>query len=395
MELFHGQNVNMDALKKKAFNFRWAEVGEGVIPLTAADPDFPAAREVSQAIIDYLQDGYLSYTPKLGFPSFREAIAKDLRERKDEPVSADLVLPIDSAARGMYLAAAAVLKEGDEAIVFDPVDYLFKNACMAAGATPVYFPTVVKDGEIDFSDLESYITPKTKMFCLCNPHNPLGKVYSKQTLDHILTLCEKYGIWIMNDEIWSDITYGERPFVSINSLGAERNKKTISIYGFSKAYGVAGLRAGCIYCMDEAVFEKIVDVSGVMTTAGGIASLSQIGAEACITKARYWTVAFLQHLKANRDYAYSRLCKMEGIVPNIPEATYLFWIDVTQTGLSSSEFCDYMMEHAKLALVPGSEKMFGPGAEGYVRLCFATSREILTEGLDRLEAGLKKLRGEA
>ena len=94
MELFNAQNVNLDALKKKAFNYRWAEVGEGVIPLTAADPDFPAAREVSQAIIDDLQDGYLSYTPKLGFPSFREAIAKDLRERKNEPVSADLVLPI-------------------------------------------------------------------------------------------------------------------------------------------------------------------------------------------------------------------------------------------------------------------------------------------------------------
>ncbi|MBQ1525196.1 MAG: pyridoxal phosphate-dependent aminotransferase, partial [Firmicutes bacterium] len=101
MELFSSSNINFDALRRKAFNFRWAEVEDGVIPLTAADPDFPVAPEIIGAITDYLSDGYLSYTPKLGLPQLRKAIAEDLCSRKNEGVSEDLVLPVDSAARGM------------------------------------------------------------------------------------------------------------------------------------------------------------------------------------------------------------------------------------------------------------------------------------------------------
>ena len=150
------------------------------------------------------------------------------------------------------------------------MDYLFKNSVLAAGATPVYYPTKIINRKIDFSNLASYITKKTKMLCLCNPHNPLGKLYSKEDLEHIISLCEKYGLYIMNDEIWSDIIYGEQPFVSILSLGRERNLRTMSVHGYSKAYGLAGLIIGYIYCQDKELFEKIVERSAVMTTAGGI-----------------------------------------------------------------------------------------------------------------------------
>lgn len=391
MELFSSSNINFDALRRKAFNFRWAEVEDGVIPLTAADPDFPVAPEIIGAITDYLSDGYLSYTPKLGMPQLRKAIAEDLCSRKNEGVTEDLVLPVDSAARGMYIIAGAVLEPGDEAIVMDPVDYLFKNSVMTAGGVPVYYP-VCPDKEIDFEDLEDYITPKTRMFCLCNPHNPLGKVYSEKALEKLLEVCEKHGLWIMNDEIWSDMILGEKPFVSINSLGGEKNKKTLSVYGFSKAYGLAGLRVGCIYCRDREVFDRLVDASGVMTTAGGVSSLSQVAALAAITKARYWSEAFTDHLRGNARYAVKRLSAMPGIKAYMPDATYIMWLDVRDTGLSSQQFTDFMQEKVKLALVPGSEKMFGPGAEGCVRMCLATGREVLAEGLDRLEKGLEMIR---
>ena len=391
MRLFDDGAVNLDILRERAFNYRWAEVPDGVIPLTAADPDFPVAKEITDALISYIGGGYLPYTPKLGIPAFREAVSRHLRECKGEEVPADLVLPIDSAARGMYVIARTVLRPGDEAIVFDPVDYLFKNAVLAAGATPVFFPTRIVDGKIDFSPLESYITPHTRMIGLCNPHNPLGKVYPREDLEHILSLAEKYDLWIMNDEIWSDITYGEAPFLSILSLGARRNRRTLSVYGFSKAFGVAGLRIGCIYCTDPEIFGRIVEESAVMTTAGGIASVSQIAGTACLEKAGYWTKEFLVHLKKNRDYAVERINGMRGLSTVRPEATYLLWIDIRETGVENTAFCDFLQERAQLALVAGSEKMFGPGGRGYVRLCFATSRAILTEGLDRLERGMELL----
>ena len=392
MALFDNESVNLPALRKKAYNYRWAEVEEDVIPLTAADPDFPVAREIPEAIVEYVEDGYFSYTPKLGLPSFREAIARHLREQKGEEISPELVLPIDSAARGMYVIAQTVLSPGDEAIVFDPVDYLFKNAVLAAGGVPVFFPTKVRDGRVDFSGLEQYITPKTRMICLCNPHNPLGKVYPREDLELILSLSERYDLWIMNDEIWSDIILGETPFLSILSLGAERNRRTLSVYGFSKAYGVAGLRIGAIYCTDWEVFRRILDTSGVLTTAGGISSLSQVAGTACLDKARYWTEAFLEHLRGNCAYAVERINKMPLLSTTAPEATYLLWIDIRETGMTNTGFVEWMKQEARLALVAGSETMFGPGGAGFVRLCFATSREILKEGLDRLEKGILLLK---
>ena len=193
--------INHKILKERAYNMRWAEVEEGVIPLTAADSDFPPAPEISQAMIDYIQGGYFCYTPHRGFASFKESVAKALWERKQEPVNPAYVLPIDSAARGMWAIAQAFLQPGDEAIVFDPVDFLFKTSMETAGAKIILYPMKLRaDGTIDFSDLEQYITPKTKMLGLCNPHNPLGKVYPMEDLDHILSLSEKYGFYIMNDE---------------------------------------------------------------------------------------------------------------------------------------------------------------------------------------------------
>lgn len=395
MNYFCNENINFDVLSKRAYNYRWAELPEGTIPLTAADTDFPVAPEIIKEIVDYVQVGYLSYTPKLGLPEFRQSIAKALNDKKNEHIDPELVLPIDSAARGMYIIAQAVLQPGDEVIIFDPVDYLFKQSALSAKATPVLFPAkVTSEGRLDLSTLESYITPKTRMIGLCNPHNPLGTLYSKEDLELILDLSEKYNLYIMNDEIWSDIVYPPNKFLSIMSLGAERNKRTLSVYGFSKCYGVAGLRIGCVYCHDKALFDKMVEKSDVMTTAGGIASVSQIAGIACLEKAQYMVDAYVAHLAQNRDYACERINAMAMLSVRKPEATFVVFIDVRQTGLSSEQFVDFMLDKVKLALVPGTENFFGPGAEGFVRLCFATSHEVLAEGLDRLEKGISLLQSK-
>ncbi|NCB02295.1 MAG: pyridoxal phosphate-dependent aminotransferase [Spirochaetia bacterium] len=388
--LFSDESVNIDALKQKAYNGRWAEVEEGVIPLTAADPDFPVSSVITDAIIDYLKDGYLSYTPHTGLESFKESIARYINTYKDEEVDPKMVLPIDSAARGMYVIAESVLVPGDEVIVFDPVDYLFRESSLASGASITLFPAKVENDSIDLITLESYITKKTKMICLCNPHNPLGLVYSKEDLDHILTIANKYDLWIMNDEIWSDIVYGEKPFISILSLGKERNKKTLSVFGFSKSFGVAGLRAGALYAHEQEIFNTLVEKSHVKTTAGGIASLSQIGAMAALEKGRPWLEAFLTHLTSNRDYGAQRINAIKGLRCRTPQATYMFFVDISQTGMNSTEFAMRLKSEAKVAVVPGISKFFGPGAEGNVRICYATSRALLTEALDRMEDWVNK-----
>lgn len=394
MALFDDSNVKLDVLKKRAFNYRWAEVPEGVIPLTAADPDYPVAPEIQEAMLDYVKDGYFSYTPKLGYPEFAESISRGLKARKGEEIDPKLILPIDSAARGMYVIAEAVLQPGDEMIVFDPVDYLFRESCLAAGGKVVLFPAKLKDGYIDLTELERYITPKTRMIGLCNPHNPYGVLYRAEDLEHIMALCEKYDLYIMNDEIWSDIVFPEEQYRSIYSLGNERCSRVMSVFGFSKSFGIAGLRAGCVYTTNPDLFERFVENSDVMSTAGGIASISQIAGTACMDKCYYWVDEFLVHLKKNRDYAVERLNQMPLIKAYAPHATYLLFVDIRAFGMKSEEFTDYMKEKVKLAVVSGGEKFFGEGSEGYIRICFATSHAILVEGLDRLEKGIAMLMAE-
>lgn len=384
--------INHKILKERAYNMRWAEVEEGVIPLTAADSDFPPAPEISQAMIDYIQGGYFCYTPHRGFASFKESVAKALWERKQEPVNPAYVLPIDSAARGMWAIAQAFLQPGDEAIVFDPVDFLFKTSMETAGAKIILYPMKLRaDGTIDFSDLEQYITPKTKMLGLCNPHNPLGKVYPMEDLDHILSLSEKYGFYIMNDEIWSDIVYSDAQFNSILKLGNERNARTLSVFGFSKSFGIAGLRAGCVYCQNEETFEKVVAASLTDTTIGGIDALAQVAGQACMEKAYYWVEGFVAQMQKNRDYALERIAKMPGITCHKPQATFVLFPDVHETGMDPVDLVDYLREKHKLSIVPGGERFFGPGSAGHIRICLATSHELLEQGLNRLEQGLREI----
>lgn len=393
MSYFGDENVKLDILKKKAFNYRWAEVEDGVIPLTAADPDYPIAPEIREAMHTYIEEGYFSYTPKTGLEEFKKAFSRAMKERKDEDIPEDLVLPVDSAARAMYIIAQSFLKPGDEMIIFDPCDFLFRESCLSAGAVPVNYKVGLdmKNRKMDLSQLEKCITPKTKMLGLCNPHNPYGLVYTKEELNDIMTLCEKHNLLIMNDEIWSDIIYPDTEFNSIYCLGNERCSRVLSVFGFSKSFGLAGLRIGCVYTTDKEKFRTIVEHSDVMSTAGGATSISQVAAAAAMEKAYYWVDQFREHLTKNRDYAVEFINKIPHLKAYKPQGTYLLYVDISELGMTGEEFTDFLKEDVKLALIPGGLNFFGENSEGHIRICIATSKAILQEGLERLKTGMEHL----
>lgn len=393
MSFFDDENVNLNVLKRKAYNLRWAEVEEGVIPLTAADPDFPCPPMVKQAMLDYISDGYFSYTPKTGFDDFKIALSNYVKDLKNENIPSKNVLPVDSAARAMYIVAKAFLKPGDEMIVFDPCDFLFRESCLAAGAIPVYYSCVIdeKNRKMDLSKLESCITDKTKMIGLCNPHNPYGLTYTKEELDYIMSLCEKYDLYIMNDEIWSDIVYPDAKFESIYCLGNERCHRVMSVFGYSKSFGLAGLRVGCVYTTNDDAFDKLVEASDVMSTAGGATSISQVAAIAAMNDSRDWGKEFIKHLTENRDYAVNFI---NNNIPQLhayrPKATYLLYVDIKDLNCTAVELVDFLKKEVKLSVVPGGHNYFGDQSEGHVRICIATSKGILHEGLNRLKLGVEK-----
>ena len=390
-------NVNFEALKKKAYNYRWAEVEDGIIPLTAADPDYPCAPVIKKAMMDYIEDGYFSYTPKLGLEEFKASFVNYVKRRKGEIIDAKNVLPVDSAARGMFIIAKAFLKEGDEMIVFDPCDFLFREACLASKANVVCCPVDidVTKRKMDLSKLESCITSKTKMIGLCNPHNPYGMVYSKEDLEYIMSLCEKYDLYIMNDEIWSDIIYPDASFNSIYCLGNDRCHRVLSVYGYSKTFGLAGLRIGTIYTTDDNNFNKLVEASEVLSTAGGATSISQVAAVAAMDSTEDWYHDLIKHLEHNRDYAVDFINKLPYLKAYKPQATYLLYVDIRDTKMNSEEFTNFIKENEKLALIPGGHKFFGDRSEGYIRICIATGFDVLKEGLDRLKAGVEKIKEQS
>jgi aminotransferase len=388
---FTDDEINMKALRTRAFNLRWATLPEDVIPLTAADPDFKCAPEIIEAINEYAAERTFAYGPAEGLPQFREVIAKTVLERKNINTSPDLILPVDSAAQGMFVIAKYCLQPGDEAIVFDPVDFLFKASVEAAGGKAVLFPINVQTQILDIDLLKSLITPKTKMICICNPHNPIGKVFSREELESIGQIAVEHDLWIMNDEIWSDIIFPHNKFTSIASLSPEIAERTLTVYGFSKSFGLAGLRVGFIISPSAMVHEGIIETSQVRSTAFGVSTISQVAAQAAFEKCWYWVDGFLQQLTINKNYAVDRLNKMPGISCHHPQGCYLVFPNITRTNKSSTSLTEFLMKEGKVAVVPGAEKWFGPGAEGHIRICISTSHNILKEGLNRIEHALSKL----
>ncbi|AZB34589.1 MULTISPECIES: pyridoxal phosphate-dependent aminotransferase [Chryseobacterium] len=381
--MFTNNDINFEALKRKAYNGRWATLEDGIIPLTAADPDFRAAPEIEQGIIDYIKDGYLSYGPFSGLPEFKKSVADHFNQEKHGSFYAENVLAVNSAAQGMFLIAKYVLNPGDEAIILDPVDFLFKKSVETAGGTVKLCPVNTQTGEIDFEKLIASINSNTKLISICNPHNPLGKVYSKDVLKKVSEIASAHDLWVMSDEIWSDIIYDNRDFYTYSAVSEEAKRKSFTVYGFSKSFGIAGLRIGAVLCNDQEILEDFTEKLNFNSTIEGVSTLSQIAASVALEKAKPWYKEFLSHLQQNRDRAF-RLLKGSGLVtPNLPEATFVLFPKI-ENGMSSDQFAQHVLQYGKVAIVPGSERWFGKGAEGHIRICFSTSQEILEEGLNRI-----------
>ena len=387
---FTNAEVNIEVLKQRAYNMRWAEVPEGVIPLTAADSDFPAAPEIGQALNDYISGGYFSYTPKLGYPSLREAVAKAMWERKGEKVNPDLVLPIDSAARGMDAIAKTVLEPGDEVIVFDPVDLLFGISMRGCGAKVILYPMKRRaDGSIDFSDLEGYITPKTKMLGLCNPHNPLGIVWTEEELRRMMELCLKHHVLVVSDEIHSDLIFHGKRHIPTASLSPEIAANVVTGISATKTFNLAGLQASTAVFPNahmKAMFDKFwTDMDIHRNNAFSITAM-----EVAFNEGEEWLEQLLPYISANFDFVVD-YCKQH--IPKIrtyaPDATYLMWLDCRDLGLSNEALHDFMIQKAKLGLNDGCA--FGRSLNGYMRLNAACPRSVLEQAMRELEAAVNSL----
>ncbi|HMC32094.1 MAG TPA: aminotransferase class I/II-fold pyridoxal phosphate-dependent enzyme, partial [Candidatus Angelobacter sp.] len=393
---FSDNIVRLDLLRERAFNLRWAQQPADVIPLTAADPDFPVCAAIQEELVRYVRDGVLSYGPPEGLPQFREAVAEWMRSTRQMDCTAEQVFATDSAASGMAVLARASLNPGDEVLIPDPVDFLLHHTVQQAGAVPVRVSVGPSTTAEEFiAGMEASLTPRTRMLWLCNPHNPLGVVYARSWLGKVAEWSIRHGLRIVSDEIWSDIVYTPHRHASLASLSPEIARHTVTVYGFSKNFALAGLRVGCLVCSDPEWKKEIVAASDAESTVYGVSVLSQVAVVAALSDGREWLTGFVRHLQAQRDYVLNRLAHWPGLTTQQPQGTYVVFPDVRGLSEDSERLCQHLRDHARVALVPGAPRWFGPGASGHVRICFATSRRILQEAFDRLEPVVTKLAAES
>ena len=392
---FSDNIVRLDLLRERAFNMRWAQQPEDVIPLTAADPDFPVCPAIQEQLVRHVRDGVLSYGPPEGLPQFRESVADWMRSTRQMDCHPEEVFATDSAASGMAVIARASLAPGDEVLIPDPVDFLLHHTVQRVGAVPVRVP--VEPGttaEQFIAGMEARLSPRTRMLWLCNPHNPLGVVYSREWQQRVAEWAIRHRLKIVSDEIWSDIVYSPHRHVGLASISPEIARNTVTVYGFSKNFALAGLRVGCVICSDAAWKKEIVAASDAESTVYGVSVLSQVAVIAALNEGREWLAEFVQHLQAQRDYVMKRLAIWPGVSANSPQGTYVAFPNVCSLSDDSELLCQQLRDQARVALVPGAPRWFGPGASGHLRICFATSRRILQEAFDRLEPVVEQLAGE-
>jgi aminotransferase len=383
--MFDPRTIDLHILRKRAFNLRWAAVPEGVIPLTAADPDFPSAPEIADSICRFVKDRYLCYGPPEGLPEFKQSMAAFFQAKRNIPASPALLFPVDSAAFGIYLTCKAFLSPGDEAIIFDPVDFLFRYSIESVGGSAVSFSIPPGEAPVDFERLEGLISAKTRLLCLCNPLNPTGKVFTRNELIRFGEIACKHNLIILSDEIWSDIVYPPHVFTSIASLDEEIRARVVTITGFSKSYGLAGLRIGVVMASNARHFDLLMDASLHKSTIHGANIISQVAAATALNECEYWLKGFLLHLRSMRDLCIRSLNETPGFSCAVPEGCYVAFANITATGRSSQMIQEILLDQARVAVVPGLKQWFGEGANGFIRLSFATSEEILQTALGRIK----------
>ncbi|MFM1867860.1 MAG: hypothetical protein RL591_1268 [Planctomycetota bacterium] len=380
---------DFDALRKRAFNLRWAECAPDVIPLTAADPDLPVSSVVTQAIARYVATPHLPYGPPAGLVEFRQALASHFARTKSADIDPSRVIATNSAASAIVLVAREVLKAGDEVVVQDPVDFLVAESVRRAGATLRFWkPT---DGRFTIEGLKEALTPNTRALFVCHPHNPLGALWTPSEVRAIAAEANERGIKIVSDEVWSDVVLDGRPFRSFAAHGEDECHAWV-IHGMSKGFALAGLRIGAVIAPDRKAADTFIQTQGFAQTIEGAATLSQIAAIAALRDTTAWRPAFLEHCGRMRDHAMRRLARLKGVsMDRAPEATFVLFANIAETGIPEEELARRIEHVARVRVVPGSPRWFGQSAAGHLRLSLATTREVLDEAIDRISQEWKTI----
>ncbi|NMF00136.1 MalY/PatB family protein [Aneurinibacillus aneurinilyticus] len=363
---------------------------EDVLPLWVADMDFASPPCVVEALVARAKHPVYGYpgTPQALF----EAASQWMAHRFNIQVQPEWMTAVSGVISGLHAAVEAFTRPGDKIIVQPPVYPPFFNVALSRGRYVIENPLREQDGYyvMDFEDLRSKIDDRTKLLILCSPHNPVGRVWTKEELAHVAAICVEHDIIILTDEIHADLVYEKNTHTPFASLGPEASKRCITFLSPSKTFNVAGLFTSIAFTEHTGLLKRLK----ASVRKAGTDHVNLFGIEACIAAYKggeEWLEEVLVYLKGNATYIERFLQeRLPQIQMRIPEATYLGWLDFREFGFSAGELKRFIVEEARLGFNDGAS--FGTGGEGFQRINFGCSRAVLEEAMLRLEKAVYERR---
>jgi len=365
---------------------KWDHYDDDVLPMWVADMDFISPQPVVDALAHRIEHGVF------GYPGENERLTSAIQDwlavRFNWRVSLESLILIPGVVKGFNLASHALRgTEGGGVLVQTPVYYPFLSAPENAGMQRQEMQlTLCPDGsyEIDFDAFEASITDETRLFILCNPHNPVGRVFRQGELERMAQISIRHGVTICSDEIHGDLVFSGQRHIPLASLDPEIAAHTITLMAPSKTFNLAGLECSFAVIENPDLREKFVGAKQGLV--GWVNLMGQTAALAAYREGQEWLDQLLVYLEANRDYLYDYVnTQLPGVSMIRPEGTYLAWLDCRKAGIEGNPQA-FFLERAKVALNDGPK--FGQGGEGFVRLNFGCPRSLLTDGLNRMKAAL-------
>lgn len=359
-----------------------------VIPMWVADMDFETLPEVKEALVKRAQHGIFGYAAPT--ERYYQSVINWMKERHDFLIEKDWIVPTPGIVTALKLAVRAYTKPNDKIMIMKPVYYPFDASIKLNGREVVECPLIFDEQQYtcDFELFEQQIIQNdVKMFILCNPHNPIGRVWTKDELYQMGKICQKHHVYVISDEIHMDFTYGQYQHVAFYNVDEAFKDFTVICTAPSKTFNLAALQTSNIVIANEEMRKLFVDEKA----ASGVNDPNIFGLDACeaaYTYGHQWVDELLAYLQGNIDYMKEFFATH---LPDIkvvdPQGLYLVWVDMRSLHMNNEELEDLMLNKAYLWLDEGY--IFGTGGDGFERFNVACPRSVLTLALEQLEAAIK------
>jgi aspartate/methionine/tyrosine aminotransferase len=359
--------------------------GRSVIHLEIGEPDFQTPPNVVEAGVRALRDGLTKYGPSAGLPELRQAICENLKATRGVEATPDEVVVTPGAKPIIFFGILATVDPGDEVLLPDPGFPIYESVVRFFGGKPVPVPLLESNGfALDLEALERLVTPRTRLLIFNSPANPTGGVIPPAAIGRLAEFAERHDLWVMADEIYSQILY-EGTHASIAALPGLK-RRTILIDGFSKTYAMTGWRLG--YGVMPAPLAGHVSKLMVNSNSCTAAFVQAAGVEA-LRGPQDAPKAMVAEFRRRRDLVVARLNEIPGIRCSVPQGAFYAFPNVSGLPVDARTFADRLLQEHAVAVLAGT--CFGAGGEGYLRLSYANSMANLTAAADRITEAVRRL----